>query len=428
VSVLALELHRSLPRYLATRALGRRAPGTLTAGLAPLRLASTEEPRVDAEGWGRVAPRLAGICGSDLGMLSGSTSPYFSPLVSFPFTPGHEIVGELVDDVADLPRGTRVVVDPLLGCRPRGLPACDQCRNGRPGRCAHITVGHLAAGLQTGYCASTGGGWSSRLAAHRSQLHPVPEDLPDRRAVLVEPLACALHAAQRAAVGHDDQVLVVGSGAVGLLTVLALRAVTEAGRILVTAKHPRQAASARALGASTVVDADGALSAVRRATRAFRLQPELGADFLLGGVDVAIDCVGSRSSLDLALRATRAGGRVVLTGMPPPGVDLAPAWFRELHLLGAYASSGGPSEAGEGDATASRTSALTGTAAEAGTASEATSVAGFPTALELAATAPLDELALATYPLQRWRQALDHALDAGRLGTTKVAFDLTDRR
>jgi hypothetical protein len=55
-------------------------------------------------------------------------------------------------------------------------------------------------------------------------------------------------------------------------------------------------------------------------------------------------------------------------------------------------------------------------------------VAGFPTALELAATAPLDELALATYPLQRWRQALDHALDAGRLGTTKVAFDLTDRR
>ncbi|WP_052669833.1 zinc-dependent alcohol dehydrogenase [Nitriliruptor alkaliphilus] len=398
MDTLSLEFHRSLPRYVATRALSRRAPGTISAGLAPLRLVSGPAPEPRGVGWSRVRPRLSGICGSDLSMLSGRTSPYFSPLVSFPLTPGHEVVGELVDDVDDLAAGTRVVIDPVLACAPRGLAPCEECRAGRTSRCAHVTVGHLQPGLQTGYCGSVGGGWSHQLIAHRSQLHVVPDEVSDARAVLVEPLACAIHAALRAEVTPDDQVLVVGSGAVGLLTVLALRAVTEVGRILVTAKHPRQAGLAKDLGATTVVSPDAALGTVRQRTRALRLHPDLGADFLLGGVDIAIDCAGSRSSADLALRATRAGGRVVLSGMPPAGVDLSPAWFRELTVVGAYAS--GREEAAGG-------------------------VAAFDLALDLTRAAPLDDLAPATYPLPRWRQAIDHALDAGRLGTPKVAFDLT---
>jgi threonine dehydrogenase-like Zn-dependent dehydrogenase len=401
MDVLALQFHRSLPRYLATRTLSRRAPGTISAGLAPLRLVSTPAPEPWDSSWGRIRPRLAGICGSDLSMLAGRTSPYFSPLVSFPLTPGHEVVGELVDQVDDLPAGTRVVLDPVLACAARGLEPCRECEVGRTSRCEHVTVGHLQPGLQTGYCGSVGGGWSHQFVAHRSQLHTVPDELPDARAVLVEPLACAIHAALRAEVDQDDHVLVVGSGAVGLLTVLALRAVTEARRIVVTAKHPRQARLAERLGAETVVAPDRALGTVRQHTRALRLQPDLGPDFLLGGVDVAIDCAGSRSATDLALRATCAGGRVVLSGMPPPGVDLSPAWFRELTVVGAYASG---REEGAGGASA------------------------FDLALELAATAPLDELAPASYPLPRWRQAIDHALDAGRLGTAKVAFDLTATR
>jgi threonine dehydrogenase-like Zn-dependent dehydrogenase len=401
MDVLALQFHRSLPRYLATRALARRAPGTISAGLTPLRLVSVPAAERRDESWARVRPRLAGICGSDLSMLAGRTSPYFSPLVTFPLTPGHEIVGELVDPVGDLPAGARVVVDPVLACAARGTEPCRECAAGRTSRCEHVTVGHLPPGLQTGYCGSVGGGWSHQLVAHRSQLHVVPDEVPDGRAVLVEPLACAIHAALRAELGRDDHVLVVGSGAVGLLTVLALRAVTEAGRIIVTAKHPRQARLAERLGASTVVSPSEALGTVRQHTRALRLQPELGGDFLLGGVDVAIDCAGSRSATELALRATRAGGRVVLSGMPPSGVDLSPAWFRELTVVGAYAS---------------------GREAAAGGA------AAFDLALELVANPALDELTTATYPLPRWRQAIDHALDAGRLGTVKVAFDLTATR
>ncbi|GGI02548.1 zinc-dependent alcohol dehydrogenase [Egicoccus halophilus] len=401
MDVLALQVHKSLSRHLASRVLAPRLPGVVSGGLAPLRLVSTGAPRVAADGWGRVRPRLSGICGSDLSMLSGGTSPYFSALVTFPITPGHELVGDLLDDVEDLPRGTRVVIDPVLSCAPRGLAPCEACTAGHTGRCTHVTVGHLAPGLQTGYCADVGGGWSQQLVAHRSQLYPVPDTLDDARAVLVEPLACAIHAALRAEVRSDEQVLVAGSGTVGLLTILALRALTDAGRIVATAKHPRQQALARAMGASSVTPVGQATGAVRRDTRALRLRPDLGADFLLGGVDVALDCAGSRSSLDLALRATRAGGRVVLTGMPPQGVDLSPAWFRELSVLGAYATGREPTHGGR---------------------------SSFELALELAATAPLDELALATYPLQHWRQAVDHAMDAGRLGTAKVAFDLTAAR
>lgn len=395
----SVEVYRSLPRYAATRALSTRLPGLSSTPAAPLRLVRGAGPALPGPRWGRVRPRLAGICGSDLSMVQATSSLYFSPLVSMPFTPGHEVVGDLLDDVDDLPAGTRVVVDPLLGCLPRGTDPCPGCRTGATSRCDRITVGHLRPGLQTGFCADTGGGWSDGLVAHRSQLHPVPDELPDERAVLVEPLACAVHTALRLAPKDGDHVLVVGAGAVGLLTLLALRARTPAGRITVVAKHRHQRELAQRLGATDLLDPAGAVAGVRRATRALRLQPERGAPYLLGGVDAAVDCVGSRAALDTALRTTRAGGRVVLSGMPPTGVDLSPVWFRELEVVGSYA-----------------------TGVEAGGRSS------FALAMELAASAPLDELAQSSYPLERWREALDHAADAGRLGTVKVHFDLREKQ
>lgn len=393
----AVELFRSVPRYLAARAVGERAPGLIAGPLAPLRLVNRDEPVPPAEGWGRVTPRLAGICGSDLATISGQTSFYFSPLVSMPFVPGHEVVGDLYDDVEDLPAGTRVVLAPVLACAARGLPPCPSCAEGATGRCDRVTVGHVSPGLQTGYCADTGGGWSGMLVAHRSQLHPVPDTVTDERAVLVEPLACAIHAALRGRPEPGVSVLVVGAGTVGILTLLALREFTEAGTIVVVAKHRGQRDLALRFGATEVVGPREAVSAVRRSSRAFRLQPERGGAFLLGGVDVAVECAGTRRSLDLALRTTRAGGRVVLAGLPVAGADLTPVWFRELEVVGAYASG---IESVNGD----RRSA-------------------FELALSLAAEVDLDSLLGATYPLASWREAIDHAMSSGRLGTPKVAFD-----
>jgi threonine dehydrogenase-like Zn-dependent dehydrogenase len=397
MTVLALELYRSVPRYVAARAVGERMPGLVTGPLAPLRLVNRSEPEAPANGWGRVRTRLAGICGSDLATIAGRSSFYFSPLVSMPFVPGHEIVGELQDDVDGLAAGTRVVLDPVLACAARGVSPCPSCAEGATGRCDRVTVGHVSPGLQTGYCADTSGGWSQSLVAHRSQLVPVPDRLSDERAVLVEPLACAIHAALRGRPGAGESVLVVGAGTVGILTLLALRELTGAGRITVVAKHRRQGDLARRFGATDVVGPREAVGALRRSSRAFRLQPERGPAFLLGGVDVGYECVGSPASLDLALRTTRAGGRVVLAGLPVAGADLTPVWFRELEVVGAYAS-------GTEDVDGGRRRT-------------------FDLAVDLASEVDLEGIVGAAYPLGSWREAIDHAMAAGRLGTAKVAFD-----
>jgi len=382
----AVQVYRSVPRYLAARALSARLPAV---PIAPLRLVETAPPALPGRGWVRVRPLLSGICGSDLATVTGHSSFYFSALVSMPFTPGHEVVGETLDATDALPAGSRVVIAPVLGCVARGLAPCPACAAEDTSRCDRVTLGHVSPGLQTGFCADTGGGWSGELVAHTSQLHAVPPDVSDERAVLTEPLACAVHVARRAEVAAGERVLLVGAGAVGLLTLLALRTLTPAGDITVVAKHPRQAELARRLGASDVVAPSEATRAVRRAAGSVVLSPERGAPYLLGGVDLALDCAGSAASLDTCLRTTRAGGRVVLAGIPAP-VDLTPVWFRELSLMGAYATNG----------------------------------ADFATALELLADERLAGLRMSLHPLLRWRDAIDEALSAGRLGVLKVAFDL----
>ncbi len=396
--MLALEMYRSIPRHVAGRAMGGRMPGILSGYAAPLRLTTRDEPQVARAGWARLRTRLSGVCGSDLGALSGRTSYYFSGLVSLPFVPGHEVVADLVDDCDDLPAGTRVVIDPVLTCFARGVEPCPDCAEGRTNRCARITVGSLSPGLQTGFCKDTGGGWGEVLTAHRSQLHRVPEGYSDEQAVIIEPMACAVHTALRAGVRSGDRVLVGGAGIVGLLATHALRTLTDAGEITVVAKHPHQREHALALGATEVVSPGETLRRLRRVTGAFQVEPELGSPYLLGGVDVAVDAVGSKSSLETVLGATRAGGRVVLSGMPDPA-DLSAAWFRELEVVGTYSSARTEPDLGGRSA--------------------------FEVATEMVAAEPVAALAktIAAYPLHRWREALDHAHGAGRLGTVKVAFD-----
>lgn len=396
---LALEYHRCATRYFAARAVsatrpGARLAGTLAGNVAPLRLVEQPDPAPPDESWTRVEPVLAGICGSDLSLLTGRSSPYLGPLTSMPFVLGHEVVGRTLDELPGLPRGSRVVIDPVLRCAARGLPPCPACLAGHTGRCDGITTGRLSAGLQTGFCADTGGGWSRRLVAHASQLHPVPDSLPDEIAVLIEPLACAVHTARRVPINPGASVLVIGAGTVGLLTLLALRKLTAAGEVHVIAKHRHQADRARELGATQVIGAECTARALRRSTGALLVEPEVGDGYLLGGVDMAFECTGGSAGLNTALRSLRAGGTVVASGMPAGGVDLTPLWCRELHLVGAYASAIGE-EPDRGD---------------------------FPTAIALAAAAPLDGYVDTKYPLDLWRDAVDHAAAAGRLGTIKVVF------
>jgi threonine dehydrogenase-like Zn-dependent dehydrogenase len=280
------------------------------------------------------------------------------------------------------------VVVPVLNCAVRGIdPPCDQCAAGRINRCERVAFGHIEPGLQCGFCESTGGGWSQEMVAHPSQLVDVPGDLSDEQAVLVEPTACAVHAARQVTAGR---VAVVGAGTLGLLTVAALRRLSPATEIVATAKHPDQRHWAKELGAD-VVCAPGELArAIRSATGSMRI-----GDQLTGGVPEVVDCVGSEASLTQALQVVAPGGTVHAVGMPGrTTLDLTSLWHREVALRGAYAYER----------------------------------PDFDTALELVASLDLGRLMSAAYPLSRYEEAVAHAAQAGARGAVKIAFDLRAER
>jgi threonine dehydrogenase-like Zn-dependent dehydrogenase len=373
----------------------RGRPDVATSALSMLKLGDVPEPELPALGWMRVRPSVSGICGSDLAAISGHVSLYLDPLTSYPFVPGHEVVG-LLDD------GARVVIEPALGCVVRGIdPPCPRCSEGRPGLCYNVTDGPIEVGLQTGYCADTGGGWGEVLVAHPSQVHAVPDALSDEAAVLIEPFACCIHAALRGGATKDDVVVVSGAGTIGLLTIAAVRLFTPPRRLIAIAKHPTQRDFARKLGADQVVPPSEVYQRVRFATAARRLDG-LGRSLLLGGADVTFECVGRADSLNDAVRFTREGGAVVAVGMPgEEKVDWAPIWQRELTVTGAYAYGAEPKCDGRKT---------------------------FELALEAAPSLPLEELTGPLFGLGDYRDAIAYAMGAGRLGAVKVAFDLRGLR
>jgi threonine dehydrogenase-like Zn-dependent dehydrogenase len=378
--VKALLFERSIPRYAAAKVASTLAPGG-GARVGPLRLADVEPPHLPGPGWHRVRPRLAGICGSDLATVDGQSSRYFEPVVSFPFIPGHEVVGDTDD-------GRRVVIQPTLTCAARGVePACDKCAAGDTNRCERTAFGHLEPGLQTGYCADTGGGWSLALVAHDSQLHDVPDGMSDEAAVMVEPAACGVHAAAISTANERDKFAVIGAGTLGLCTIAALRHLGTPHVLIAAAKHPTQQQLASDLGADLVVEPSELARAVRRAVPGAMV----AGDQLTCGVDTVVDCVGSEGSLAHALQVVAPGGTIVLAGMPGRvSVDLTSLWHREVALKGAY----------------------TYTADD------------FGKAFDLVQDAQLERLVSVLYPLERFREAIEHAAAAGTRGAVKVAFDL----
>lgn len=378
----ALQVERSVARFAAARV----APGGKPV---PLRLAEIDPPELPGPEWQLLRPLLSGICGSDLATVSGRSSRWFEPIVSFPFVPGHEVVAETEG-------GSRVVVEPVLHCRVRGIdPPCAACQAGQTNRCERLVGGHVKPGLQTGYCRDTGGGWSLGLVAHPLQLHAIPAGWTDEAAVMVEPTACAVHAALAPPTGNGSKAVVIGSGTMGLTTLAAIRRFRpDIETVIAVAKHPDQRRLARELGASAVVEPGELRRAVRRATGTWILDNGQ----LAGGADVVYDCVGSADSLAEALAVAAPGATVAVVGMPGHvGVDLTPLWQREVHLAGAYAYGPEPAAGGRHS---------------------------FDLAMELVDSAGLERLVSAAYSLDRFADAIDHAAHAGRRGATKIVFDL----
>jgi threonine dehydrogenase-like Zn-dependent dehydrogenase len=387
--VKALLFERNLPKFAAARVASEWRSGA-GARVGPLRLTEIDQPGLPGPGWQTLKPRLSGICGSDLATVDGRSSRYFEPIVSFPFVPGHEVVGDLAD-------GSRAVLEPVLRCAARGIdPPCPACARGQTNRCRNIAHGHLQPGLQTGFCEDTGGGWGLALVAHESQLHAVPDGLDDEAAVMVEPSACAIHGALTNQTAEEKTAVVIGAGTLGLCTIAAIAHFRDdIGTVIAVAKHPEQRRLAGELGATTVAEPSGLRRAVRRRTGSHLLDNGQ----LTGGAALVFDCVGSSESLTESLAVTEPGGQVVLLGMPGAvHVDLTGLWQREVSITGTYAY--GVERVNDRQR---RT---------------------FDLAFELVADAGLQRLVSATYPLERYRDAIEHAATAGRRGAVKVAFDL----
>ena len=169
----ALQVRRSVGRLGLARVASALAPAAAVR-VGPLEYADVDHPELPGPAGTGCTPRLAGICGSDLSMIEGHASTYFDDWVSFPFVPGHEVVGELDD-------GTRVVLEPVLGHEARGFrPPFDGAAPGDGDDYAHLATGHLDAGIQTGFCCSTGGGWSPRVRRPRQPAAPHRRRRPRR--------------------------------------------------------------------------------------------------------------------------------------------------------------------------------------------------------------------------------------------------------
>lgn len=334
----------TIPRYLAARALGRFWRPAFWSRLSPVRLADIPEPRLPGPDWVKVRVHLGGVCGSDLHVVLLETSPYATVYASMPFVIGHENVGTVVEVGPDagVAVGSRVVVEPVLACAARGFAdPCAACARGDYNLCSRFAEGYLSPGLGQGACRDTGGAWGEVMVAHRSQLVSVPAHVSDEQAILVEPLAVAVHAVLRFVPPDAATVLVAGAGTIGLAAVAALRALRPGSQAIVLARYPHQADLARRLGASAVIapSGDAHYREIASLTGSRLLKPLLGPPVLTGGADATLECVGTGRSIADALRLTRAGGRVVLLGLAavPRGVDWTPIWLREIAVHGGFA-------------------------------------------------------------------------------------------
>lgn len=296
-----------------------------------------DAPEPDRADEVRVRVTLAGICNTDIELTRGY----------YPFAgiPGHEFTG-VVDRGPSHLEGNRVVGEINAVCH-----QCQACRNGRPTHCERRTVLGIAR---------RDGAFAEFLSLPAGNLHVVPDHISDEEAVFTEPLAAALEIQEQIDISASDRVLVAGDGKLGQLVARSL-ALTGC-RVAVAGRHPRKLDLLAQHGISTL-----------------RPDEVEGRAF-----DIAVECTGSAGGFDLARRALRPRGTLVLKSTYAGSLTLnaSPLVVDEITIVGSRC---GP----------------------------------FGRALELLGRGSIDPRPLidAEYPLARALEAFEHAQ---RPGTLKV--------
>ena len=390
-------MRRSVPRLGLAR-IASAIGASAAARVAPLEYRTVDPPELPGAGWHRVRTRLSGICGSDLSMIEGHASTYFDDVVSFPFVPGHEVVGELDD-------GTRVAIEPVLGHAARGfaLPF-DGAAPGDGDDYGHLVAGSISnPASRPGSArrpAAAGPPSSSPTTASSTASATYPTSAPcsSSRSPAASTPPCSPPVASRCAPPTRPIVAVLGAGTMGLAAIAGLVRYVPDATVVVGARYPHQQREARRLGAHDVVPAAELTRAVRRHDGCRMI-----GEAVSGGAHAVIDAVGSNDSIATALRITRPRGRTVLMGMPAEvTLDLTGLWHRETELVGAYTY--GTEQLPDG-----------------------TTAKTFDLAADTADAIEAERWVSATYRLADHVDAIAHAADAGRRGAIKIAFDLREK-
>ena len=264
-------------------------------GPSDLRLEEVPHPGPPGRGQVLLRVRATGLCGSDLHSYLDArigATRFPAPLIL-----GHEFSGVIEEsgpdaldgNFAPMQAGTRVAVDPAQPCG-----QCSLCREGHPNLCCRLR-----------FCGNYPDGGSLCAWVHMParSCFPVPEEIDDAAAALLEPLGVAIHAAGLARLGVGSSAAVLGAGPIGLL-ILQMAKLAGADSVFVTDRLPWRLELARKFGGIPIhCETEDATRLILDQTGGL-------------GVDAAIEAAWGGSTVEQAAEITRPGGCVVLVGIP----------------------------------------------------------------------------------------------------------------
>jgi L-iditol 2-dehydrogenase len=287
-------------------------------GTKDYRLERMARPRA-AAGEAVIHVDAAGICGSDGKCFSGAEM--FKGYVKTPVTPGHEFFGtvvELGEGAADkwgIKMGEKVIAEQIY--------PCDRCRFCQRGQYWMCEI-HDIYGFQN----HVDGAFAEYMAFRpNSRVHKVPGDIRREAGVLIEPLACAMHAVERGEIQLGDTVTLAGAGTLGLLMLQIIK-LKNPGQIIVTDAKPERLEKARALGATHTINVKekDVVAEVKKLTGGY-------------GTDVFIEATGYAGAVVQGLDMLRKLGTFVAFGVF--GEKATADWSiigdrKELNIHGAH--------------------------------------------------------------------------------------------
>ena len=251
------------------------------------------------------------ICGTDMHIYKWDA--WSQKTIPVPMTVGHEYVGIVVEvgqEVRGLEIGQRVSGE--------GHLVCGHCRNCRAGR------RHLCRNTQ-GVGVNRPGAFAEYLVIPAENAFPIPDDIPDDIAAILDPFGNATHTALSFDMVGED-VLITGAGPIGIMAAAIARHV-GARHVVITDMNPYRLALAQKMGATRTVNVEReSLPEVMR---------EIG---MVEGFDVGLEMSGVPSAFRQMLETMNHGGKIALLGIPPSdtAIDWNQVIFKGLIIKGVY--------------------------------------------------------------------------------------------